>query len=124
MRNHKKGCPVITLDDERVAGVIEKAAAAADSPLIIAKKVHSRGFSDMSELFDYGDIPGIKCGLPGVHQLENASLAIECALQMGIDEKFIAGGIENASNPGDWNGFPKIRQLFLTERITAAVSTR
>lgn len=96
----KKGCPVITLDDERVSGVIEKAAAAADSPLIIAKKVQSCGFSDMSELFDYGDIRGIKCGLPGVHQLENASLAIECALQMGIDEKFIAVGIENSSNPG------------------------
>ncbi len=96
----KESCPVITLSDERVADVIEKAANDMHSRLIIAKKAQSRGFSDMSELFDYGNIHGIKCGLPGVHQIENASLAIECALQMGIDEKIIACGIENASNPG------------------------
>ena len=49
--------------------------------------------------FDYKNIKSLKSGLKGINQFENASLAIECALRMGIDETIIKTGLEKAKNP-------------------------
>lgn len=82
----------------------------ADSVIINkARKMHSRLLAPESpaikrsercrEIFDYKNIKNIKCGLSGTYQPQNAALAIETALTLGIDEKAIKCGIEAAKNP-------------------------
>ncbi len=58
-----------------------------------------KGKDFASEIFDYDNMKNIKCGLSGVYQPKNASLAIETAKLLGIEERHIKSGIEKAKNP-------------------------
>lgn len=60
---------------------------------------------DFCEIFDYTsslgkEIKDIKCGISGFYQPQNAALAIETALALGIDENHIKSGIMKSKNPG------------------------
>ncbi len=84
--------------------VLKEHCAAKDNRLVVAGNVKSLGFENFSERFDYTsadgvEICGIRCGLCGIYQPENAALAIEAALALGVDVKHIKKGIENAVNP-------------------------
>lgn len=57
-------------------------------------------FTDGCEFFSYKDLPYVKSRMLGGYQKENASCAIECALALGIDKRYILSGIYNAKNPG------------------------
>lgn len=79
--------------------VIRSAVKDKSNRLIIPEKPVIKGTELCCEVFDYKGIQNIKCGLSGAYQPENAVLAAEAALALGIDEKSIKKGIENAKNP-------------------------
>lgn len=64
----------------------------ADTPTI----EHFEGFN---EIFSYKHLKNIKCGITGFYQPENAALAIETALCLGVDDEHIIQGIAEARNP-------------------------
>ena len=71
-----------------------------ENELVFASKPKIKGFEDIYEIFDYKDIPDIKSGIGGVHQVENAVLAIEALLLLGVDKEIIKKGVAAAKNPG------------------------
>ncbi|MBR2973046.1 MAG: bifunctional folylpolyglutamate synthase/dihydrofolate synthase [Clostridia bacterium] len=79
--------------------VIEKKASETNNELIVAKTLESKATTGIYEVFDFDDIKDITCGLGGIHQLENASVAITVLKKLGIDNDSIKYGIENATNP-------------------------
>ncbi len=79
--------------------VIIKACKERKNGFHIPQKPIIKGRDLCFEVFDYKNIKDIKCGISGSYQPENAALAIETALIMGIDEKYINEGIEKAKNP-------------------------
>ncbi|MBQ8764865.1 MAG: hypothetical protein IJZ12_02965 [Clostridia bacterium] len=54
----------------------------------------------MSEIFDLGELKNLKINLAGIHQTENASLAVKAAQILNIDEKSIRSGLNTARNIG------------------------
>ncbi len=104
----------ITANQEPAAlKVLTEACRAKENKLIVAGPSKLKGFEKFKEIFDYtsanGDITikDIECGLCGIYQPENAAVAIETALQLGIGEEYIKKGIKAASNPAR---FEVIRQ--------------
>ena len=77
-----------TIAEEKGAGFI----------VVPSTKNHSR--EGMSEVFDLDDLSALKINLAGMHQTENASLAVVAAQKMGIDEKYIREGLIKARNIG------------------------
>ncbi len=93
------GLTVSVVQEPSAANVIEKTCREKKNRLVWAKAPCSAGTKGCREFFDYGDMHGIICGIPGLHQLENAALAIETAMALKIPERYIRSGIERASNP-------------------------
>ena len=56
--------------------------------------------SGLKEVFDYKNLKGLEIGMLGTHQAENACVAVETALALGIGEKAIRTGLLGARNPG------------------------
>lgn len=90
---------VITVRQESEAmSVIEKRAKELNKRLVVADPRHV-GTEGAGEIFSIAGINNIKCGISGLHQIENASLAALAALELGIDIEFIISGIKRAKNP-------------------------
>ncbi len=85
--------------------VLEEACRNKENKLVAAALPKLKGFADFKERFDYTSATGgttiadIECGLCGIYQPENAALAIETSLQLGIGEEHIRKGIKAALNP-------------------------
>ena len=79
--------------------VLRKFSAENNNRFIIAETPPSEGTQDYREIFSYKNISGILCGIPGLHQLENAAVAIETAIALNISCEHIKAGIEAAFNP-------------------------
>ena len=79
--------------------VVKEKAKKEKNRVIIPKECIIKGKEFASEIFDYDGIKDIRCGLSGAYQPKNASLAIEAAKLLGIEEKYIKSGIEKAKNP-------------------------
>ena len=98
----KKSCKtkrVITVEQDGDAlSVIEKKAKEMGSSVIVAHPTPCQVIG-MYESFNVSEIENIKCGISGFHQIENASLAVLAAMELGIDEKYIRSGIARAKNP-------------------------
>ncbi|MBQ9097164.1 MAG: bifunctional folylpolyglutamate synthase/dihydrofolate synthase [Clostridia bacterium] len=94
-----KGVTVCANQPPEIMEVITKKALETNNELIIADKIESKTTSSIYEVFDFDDIKDITCGLGGIHQLENASIAITVLKKLGIDNKSIKYGIKNAKNP-------------------------
>ena len=93
------GLTVSAIQESSAAAVIEKACRERKNRLAVAQKPNIKGTQNCREVFDYGDMNGIVCGISGLYQPGNAAVAIETAKALGIDEKFIRSGIERAKNP-------------------------
>ena len=81
---------------DTIAGVAEKqnnSLMTADMPVLHTPE-------GIYECFSYRQFDHLICGLGGLHQVENAVLAIECASHLNIPEQYIISGIRNAKNPG------------------------
>ncbi len=103
----------ITANQEKPAlDVLKTQCDAKSNRLVVANQPKIRGFKEFKEIFDYTSTKGVKiqnieCGLCGAYQPENAVLAIETALALGMDEEYIKAGIKSAVNPAR---FELIRQ--------------
>ena len=81
---------------ERV--IRERAAAVGVTPVFV--EVPRPGdFDGICERFTYRDID-LAPSLGGVHQIENACIACETALRLGIDAATVARGVASARHPG------------------------
>lgn len=83
-----------------VTDVLKEKCRAENSVFTQVFVPESKGFDGIYEIFDYGDLKNIKCGLGGQHQIENAAVAIECAKLLKIPSEIIKRGIESAKNIG------------------------
>ena len=83
--------------------VLERTCAERGVELAVASPPKVRGVEGFYEVFDYsspsGNICDAVCGICGAYQPENAALAVEVALKMGVDTGIITKGISLATNP-------------------------
>ena len=90
---------LITVEQaEEALEVLKDKAQAAGCMLSVAKPTHV-GTEGAYEVFSISGIEGIKCGISGYHQIENAALAALAAIELGISEEHIRSGIQKARNP-------------------------
>ena len=97
----KGGSKVITINQcDEVISVLKSACKEKNCPLIITENAISLSFDEIYETFSYKGIDNITSGLGGFAQIENASLAIETALALGISKDCIKNGIKIAKHIG------------------------
>lgn len=90
----KKNSIVVSARQEKAAEeVIKKRATEENNKLYFAKETKSEEFSDIYE--KYGDV---FLSLGGLHQLENASIAVTALKALGINEKSIEYGLTHATH--------------------------
>ena len=98
----KKKCAtgtVVTVAQEPAAmAVIEKKAQDMGVKLVVPK-YKALAASGLGEVFDCEGMTALRCGIYGLHQVENASLAVAAARALGIDDGAIRRGILAARNP-------------------------
>ncbi len=99
-----EGLCITTGQEESAMTVLKNVCRDKNNRLVVANEPRLTGFKAFKECFDYtssggAEIKGVECGLCGIYQPENAAIAIETALQLGIDEAFIKRGIMSATNP-------------------------
>ncbi len=92
----KAGSPVITLVQAPEAEEVLKEKAQMLGCRIYEAKI-PKPYKQESVYEFYGIA---KLGLGGLHQLENAAIAVETAKVLGVHTKNIIYGLENAKNPG------------------------
>ncbi|MDP4118508.1 MAG: folate family ECF transporter S component [Bacillota bacterium] len=96
----KAGSPVLSVKQMSGAlDVIQKRADELGSTFTLVNAPEEGTHSDIYEFYDDGGIH-VQLGLGGVHQLENAALAVAAAGILNIDKKYIIKGLESAVNPG------------------------
>ncbi|MBO5409348.1 MAG: bifunctional folylpolyglutamate synthase/dihydrofolate synthase [Clostridia bacterium] len=107
----KENTPLITLPQEKDAlEVLMTCAKEKSAPLTVTSTPIVWKPIGHCEVFSYKHLLDICCGISGYHQIENACLAAETALQLGIPEEFITEGIKNARHIGR---LEKIRENIL-----------
>ena len=94
--SESKTLVTVKQDDEAMA-VIEEACRKKKTELVVASP-ESLGAEGVFERFSL-DGKEYTSGIPGFHQIENASLAILAARKLGIDEDAIKRGVSRAKNP-------------------------
>lgn len=104
-QNNKPGITISARQNPKAAQVLTQVCDEKNHNLIFANAPTLKSFEDFCEIFDYTSCDGttlsdIKCGISGVYQPDNATLAIETALALGINTKHIKSGIAKAKNPG------------------------
>ena len=98
----KEGTTVITTPNQprEALAVLEKAAGEKDADFILAYECSNHSHNGMSEVFDLEEFKNLKINLAGIHQTENASLAVTAAVFLKIEEKHIRTGLDKARNIG------------------------
>lgn len=98
----KQGSKVITTQGQKkeVKNVLIEKALKESAEFIFAEKCENNYHEGMSEIFDLGELKGLKINLAGLHQTENASLAVCAAKVLEIGEDSIRAGLEKARNIG------------------------
>ena len=90
---------VITVNQEISAlDVIKETSKKKGSEVIVTKPVPIRT-EGAHEVFSIAGIKEITCGISGYHQIENASLAVLAAKELGIQDEAILRGVKRAKNP-------------------------
>lgn len=90
---------------DEVLSVLSAVCEERNNKLVISNIPENCTADGFNEVFDCTTsdekttIKGIKSGISGFYQPENASLAAECAYQLGISAEFIRSGIKRAKNP-------------------------
>lgn len=97
----KEGVPLVTLpQNEEAMTVLKQVAKEKGAPVYVTKEAVVLTPENCCEVFNYDDIAELVCGISGYHQIENASLAVEAALQLGISEIYIREGLKDARHIG------------------------
>ena len=96
--NSRLGAVITPKQDEEAMAVINEHARSLGISVIVAEPTEESTHG-IYESFSVGGISNIECGIPGLHQIENAALAALAARRLGIDEETIRLGIKRAKNP-------------------------
>ena len=98
----KSGSKVITTPNQpkEALAVLKETAQEKGAEFILAQASGNHFHEGMSEIFDLDELKNLKINLAGLHQIENASLAVKAAQLLGIDEKYIRSGLRRARNIG------------------------
>ncbi len=98
----KSGSRVITTPNQpkEALAVLKETAEEKGAEFIVAEACENHSPEGMSEIFDLGELKNLKINLAGIHQTENASLAVKTAQLLGIEEKYIRTGLQRARNIG------------------------
>ncbi len=99
-RKEKKALTVTILQEREAMEVLKDVCHQKNNTLAISKEPVIHSPDGMCEVIDYGHLKNLKVGICGYHQIENAALAIEVALQLGVSDEAIKKGIEEAKNIG------------------------
>ena len=91
---------IISPQKDSVVKIVESVAKERNSSFEIAPEPQNNRHVDLCEIFDVCGMDGLEIHLAGLHQTENASLAIAVAKKLGIDEKCIRSGLKRARNIG------------------------
>lgn len=95
----KGGFCVTTSNNHEIYNVLEEAAMQNQNEIFTVNFPMPSEYCNAHEIFSYKTLENMKSGLCGINQIENACLAAETALRLGINPEYIVSGIENASNP-------------------------
>lgn len=97
----KNGSKVITLAQHPEAmSVLKSACLKKGCPLTVTEPATTLGFEKIYESFTYKNVENIVSGLGGVAQVENACLAVETTLELGMSPEIIKSGIKKAHHMG------------------------
>ncbi len=97
----KDGCPLVTFRQcDEVMSVFQEVCTERHSQMYLAETPTVHTPSDGHEIIDCGGMKGLKLGIRGVYQCENAALAIEAARLLKVDKDSVRRGLESAANPG------------------------
>ena len=97
----KKGGTVITAIQEPCAEeILEKTANDKNCKFIVCDQCKNTSHDGLSEIFDAGNYKNLKINLAGIHQTQNAALALKVAEHLKIEEKHIRSGLLKARNMG------------------------
>lgn len=94
------GATITVLQNREVLEVLRNKAIENENNFIITQDAVLHSFNKYYEEFDYKNLKSLKISLLGEHQAQNASLAIEASIYLGIDEKHIRSGLLKAKNAG------------------------
>ncbi len=105
LRATSSGIVISSPQDPDAEKVLKDICLERKNKLVFSSVASLTKTEDFCEIFDYTSPSGkvikdIKCGISGFYQPQNAAVAIETALCLGIDEKYIKSGIQKAKNPG------------------------
>lgn len=95
----ESGVTVVTNQRQSVIDIIAAQARVCGTRLIVSGEAESEGFDRIYERFSYRKMKHLQSGLGGSYQIANACTAIEVALALNIEEKYIRKGLETAKNP-------------------------
>lgn len=95
----ESGVTVVSAQDETAIRVIGAEAARQGTRLVVPKEAVMEGTEEIYEIISYGGMKGLRLGLGGIYQIQNACTAIECALSLGLSEEAIRKGLASAKNP-------------------------
>lgn len=95
-----RGLTITSTQDPQALSVLKKNAKDKDNEFIVAEKASSLSHDENGECFNYKHIENISSSMLGLHQLDNAALAIETALRLNIPVEYIKSGIKKARNIG------------------------
>ena len=98
----KKGSTVITTPNQpqEALSVLEKKSKEQGAEFILSSECVNQPPQGMSEIFDLDKLKELKINLSGIHQTENAALAVKAAQLLDIEEKYIRIGLDKARNVG------------------------
>ena len=108
----KENCPVITLSGQTAQNVIEDKAKETHSEVYYADKPKNVTYENGREYFDYKEHKKLEINRLGMHQVENATLALEISHLLKIDEKYIREGLKKARNIGRFEKISEEPMIF------------
>ena len=97
----KQGVPLVTLPQEIEAHtVLQNEAERKQAPFFVTDTPVISAPQNTYEVFSYRHLSDLICGISGYHQIENACLAVETALRLGVPEGYIREGLKAACHIG------------------------
>lgn len=91
---------IVTPQKESVMDVLSSCAKERNCSFTVAQKPENNYHEGLCEKFDIYGMTELEIHLAGLHQTENAALAVAAAKYLKIDEKHIRTGLERARNIG------------------------
>lgn len=90
---------VVAAQEEEALAVIRRRAAELSCPLTVAVPPAPVGFSEIYETFRFQEGDEVTLSLGGIHQLENAAVAVSAAEVLGVSPASIRRGLTSARHP-------------------------